>query len=153
MSHFHYASGILLTRVLWVKPGPDHPFVIVDAAMNDFLRPALYDAWHEFAAVQPCGAHMLADIVGPVYETGDTFARGRRIDRVAPADLCVVHTVGAYGATMASSYNRRALPAEVLVDGDHFAVIADRLNMASLARQHFASWQMDSEVALAVVDA
>ncbi|MGF7154295.1 diaminopimelate decarboxylase [Novosphingobium gossypii] len=135
------AAGILLTRVLWVKPGPAHPFVIVDAAMNDLMRPALYDAWHEFSAVRPNGSQMIADIVGPVCETGDTFARDRHIDQLSPGDLAFFHTVGAYGATMASTYNCRALAAEVLVDGDRFAVVADRLDQAAFARQHFAPWQ------------
>ncbi|MGQ3122017.1 MAG: diaminopimelate decarboxylase, partial [Aliihoeflea sp.] len=67
-------AGILLTRVLWVKPGSRHPFVVVDAAMNDLARPAMYDAWHEFAAVRPTGEKFVANIVGPICESGDTFA-------------------------------------------------------------------------------
>ena len=127
-------AGVLLTSVTWVKPGAVHPFVIVDAAMNDLMRPALYDAWHEFSAVKPTGARCRATIVGPVCEAGDTFASARDIDEVVPGDLCVFHTVGAYGATMASTYNCRSLPAEVLVDGERFTVIADRLDARTIAR-------------------
>lgn len=132
-------AGALLTRVIWTKPGTERPFVIVDAAMNDLMRPALYDAWHEFTAVSPSGDRMIADIVGPVCETGDTFARAREIDRCEAGDLCVFHTVGAYGATMASTYNSRALPPEVMVDGDRFAVIAERLEASAIARHRSVS--------------
>src|SRR3546814_11378840 len=99
-------TGVLLTEVLWVKPGATNPFVIVDAAMNDLARPALYDAYHDFVAVEPTGEKMTASIVGPVCETGDTFARDRTIDRVESGDLAVFRTAGAYGETMASTYNR-----------------------------------------------
>lgn len=135
-------AGILLTRVVWTKPGAKHPFVIVDAAMNDLMRPALYDAWHEFSAVRPSGFRTVADIVGPICETGDTFARARVIDSVEAGDICVFHTVGAYGATMASTYNSRALPPEVMVDGDRFAVIADRFDASAIARLRSVSRPM-----------
>lgn len=134
-------AGVLLTRVIWVKPGAEHPFVIVDAAMNDLMRPALYDAWHEFAAVHPTGYRTVAHIVGPICETGDTFARSREIDQVEAGDLAVFQTVGAYGATMASTYNCRALPPEVLVAGDRFAVVAERLEARAITRQRLAPWQ------------
>ncbi|TXC73807.1 diaminopimelate decarboxylase [Sphingorhabdus soli] len=120
-------AGVLLTKVLWVKPGVRHPYVIVDAAMNDLARPALYDAWHDFAAVAPSGERMIANIAGPVCESGDTFAMARDIDAVGEGDLAVFRTAGAYGATMASTYNSRALVPEVLVDGDRYAVVADRI--------------------------
>ncbi len=120
-------AGVLLTKVLWVKPGVRHPYVIVDAAMNDLARPALYDAWHDFAAVAPSGERMTANIAGPVCESGDTFAMARDIDAVGEGDLAVFRTAGAYGATMASTYNSRALVPEVLVDGDRYAVVADRI--------------------------
>lgn len=120
-------AGVLLTRVIRVKRGVADPFVVVDAAMNDLARPAMYGAWHDFAAVVPVGDHMRANIVGPICETGDTFATGRKIDRVGPGDLAVFRTAGAYGATMASSYNSRGFVAEVLVDGDRFATVADRI--------------------------
>ena len=125
-------AGVLLTEVVWVKPGVVHPYVIVDAAMNDLARPALYDAWHDFAAVAPSGERMVANIAGPVCESGDTFAMGRDIDRVASGDLAVFRTAGAYGATMASTYNSRPLVPEVLVDGDRFAVVADRVAAEAL---------------------
>lgn len=127
-------AGILLTRVIRVKRGGNgDPFVIVDAAMNDLARPALYGAWHDFVAVRPNGSRMIANIVGPICETGDTFAMGRDIDALEPGDLAVFRTAGAYGATMASSYNSRGFVPEVLVDGDRYAVVADRIAPAAIA--------------------
>ncbi|MGN6373940.1 MAG: diaminopimelate decarboxylase [Sphingomonas sp.] len=134
-------AGVLLTRVIWVKPGVVHPYVIVDAAMNDLARPALYDAYHDFAAVRPTGARMTANIAGPVCESGDTFAMGRDIDRVVAGDLAIFRTAGAYGATMASTYNSRALVPEVLVDGDRYAVVADRIQPETiLAAERVPEW-------------
>ena len=134
-------AGVLLTEVIWVKPGVTDPYVIVDAAMNDLMRPALYDAWHDFAAVAPTGGHMRANIAGPVCESGDTFAMGREIDTVKSGDLGVFRTAGAYGATMASTYNSRALVPEVLVDGDRFAVVADRIEPETiLAAERVPDW-------------
>lgn len=121
-------AGVLLTRVVRVKRGIRDPFVIVDAAMNDLARPALYGAYHHFQAVAPRGSQMTANIVGPICETGDTFAMGRTCDLLEAGDLAVFRTAGAYGATMASSYNSRGFVAEVLVDGDKFAVVADRID-------------------------
>ena len=120
-------AGVLLTRVIWVKPGAIRPFIIVDAAMNDLARPAMYDAWHDFEAVAPTGERIVANIAGPVCESGDTFAMEREIDAVKSGDLAVFRTAGAYGATMASTYNSRPLVPEVMVDGDKFAVVADRI--------------------------
>jgi diaminopimelate decarboxylase len=112
-------AGVLLTRVIRVKRnGNRPPFVVVDAAMNDLARPALYGAWHDFDAVRPTGERMTAHIVGPICETGDTFARDRECDALQAGDLAVFRTAGAYGATMASSYNSRGFVPEVLVDGD-----------------------------------
>ncbi len=125
-------AGVLLTRVVRVKRGLNNPFVIVDAAMNDLARPALYGAYHDFAAVEPTGERMTANIVGPICETGDTFAMGRECDALESGDLAVFRTAGAYGATMASSYNSRGFVAEVLVDGDRFAVVADRIDPGSI---------------------
>ena len=134
-------AGVLLTEVVWVKPGVVHPFVIVDAAMNDLARPSLYDAWHDFAAVRPTGERIVANIAGPVCETGDTFATGRDVDAVASGDLAVFRTAGAYGATMASTYNSRPLVPEVLVDGDRYAVVADRVAAESLiAAERVPDW-------------
>ncbi len=121
-------AGVLLTRVIRVKRSSNRaPFVIVDAAMNDLARPAMYGAWHDFDAVQPTGERMTAHIVGPICETGDTFAMDREMDALVAGDLAVFRTAGAYGATMASSYNSRGFVAEVMVDGDKFAVVADRI--------------------------
>ncbi|WP_373489077.1 diaminopimelate decarboxylase [Blastomonas sp.] len=134
-------AGVLLTRVVRVKPGILHPFVVVDAAMNDLARPALYDAWHDFAAVSPDGQRMTANIVGPVCESGDTFAMGRDIDRVGAGDLAIFRTAGAYGATLASSYNSRGIVAEVLVDEDRYAVVADRITPAEImAAERVPAW-------------
>lgn len=125
-------AGVLVTEVIWVKPASGNPYVIVDAAMNDLARPALYDAYHEFEAVEPTGEKMMANIAGPVCETGDTFAMGREIDAVKSGDLAVFRTAGAYGATMASTYNSRPLVPEVLVSGDKFAVVADRIQAETI---------------------
>jgi diaminopimelate decarboxylase len=127
-------AGVLLTRTIRVKRSSNRPpFVIVDAAMNDLARPALYGSWHDFDAVAPNGQKMVAHIVGPICETGDTFAMDREIDALAPGDLAVFRTAGAYGATMASSYNSRGFVAEVMVDGDKFAVVADRIEPAVIS--------------------
>lgn len=135
-------AGVLVTEVIRVKPGSGNvPFVIVDAAMNDLARPALYDAWHDFEAVEPTGQRFTANIVGPVCETGDTFAMGREIDSVAAGDLAIFRTAGAYGATMASTYNSRGLVPEVLVSGDRYAVVAERIQPAIiLAAEHVPDW-------------
>jgi len=125
-------AGVLLTRVIRVKPGPDHPFVILDAAMNDLMRPSLYDAWHAIEAVLPTGERMIADIVGPICETGDTFAVARSIDRVAGGELMIIRTSGAYAATMASTYNSRPLPPEVLVNGGEWALVRERQSIEAL---------------------
>jgi diaminopimelate decarboxylase len=134
-------SGVLMTQVVRVKPGVTSPFVIVDAAMNDLARPALYDAWHDFLAVAPSGTRMTAHIVGPICESSDTFAMGRDIDAVKAGDLAVFRTAGAYGATMANTYNSRALVPEVMVDGARWALVADRIDPATiLAAEQVPDW-------------
>jgi len=134
-------AGVMLTRVIRVKQGHGDPFLIVDGAMNDLARPALYDAWHDFAPVQPRGGTMMANIVGPVCETGDTFARNREIGTIEAGDLAVFRTTGAYGATMASTYNSRALVPEILVDGDRHAVVADRIEPSTImAAERVPDW-------------
>jgi diaminopimelate decarboxylase len=125
-------AGVLLSRVIRVKPGISDPFVIVDAAMNDLMRPALYDAWHKIDAVRPSGEQWTANVVGPVCETGDTFATSRGMDRVEPGDLVVFRTAGAYSAAMSSTYNSRPLTPEVLVDGDRWAVVRARMEVDRL---------------------
>lgn len=125
-------AGVLLTEVIRVKEGAADPFVIVDAAMNDLMRPTLYDAWHAIDAVAPSGEHMIADIVGPVCETGDTFARSRRIDQVEGGALMIIRTAGAYAATMANTYNSRPLTPEVLVNGTQWSVVRERQDLEAL---------------------
>lgn len=120
-------AGVLLTRVIRVKSGIERPFVVVDAGMNDLARPAMYGAWHDFEAVRPSGTTTTAHIVGPICETGDTFAMDRDCDELKAGELAIFRTAGAYGATMASSYNSRGFVAEVLVGGDTYAVVADRI--------------------------
>jgi diaminopimelate decarboxylase len=134
-------TGVLLTRVIRVKPGVAAPFVVVDAAMNDLARPAMYDAWHDFVAVAPSGARGVANVVGPICESSDTFAMGRDIDTLAAGDLAVFRTAGAYGATMANTYNSRPLVPEVMVDGEKWAVVADRIEPATiLAAERVPEW-------------
>jgi diaminopimelate decarboxylase len=134
-------AGVLLTEVIRVKPGSTCPFVILDAAMNDLLRPSLYDAWHEIGAVAPKGGQMVADVVGPVCESGDVFAVARQLDRVVAGDLMIIRTAGAYAATMAGTYNSRPLAPEVLVDGDEWGIVrARRTAEAFLADEAVPTW-------------
>ena len=125
-------AGVLLSRVVRVKQGAQAPFVIVDAAMNDLMRPSLYDAWHDIRAVQPAGARATANVVGPVCETGDTFAMHRDMDVVQAGELVAFMTAGAYGATMAGTYNSRPLTPEVLVSGAQWAVVRERPPLRAL---------------------
>ena len=125
-------AGVLLSRVIRVKPGRPDPFVILDAGMNDLMRPALYDAHHEIDPVRPTGETISANVVGPVCETGDTFATARHMGRVAADDLVVFRTAGAYAATMASTYNSRPLTAEVIVNGAEWAVVRERQDLDAL---------------------
>jgi len=134
-------AGALLTRVVRVKQGAAQSFVIVDAAMNDLMRPSLYDAWHDIRAVIPSGDRVRANVVGPVCETGDTFATDRALDRLAEGDLAVFMTAGAYGATMANTYNSRALTPEVMVSEGRFAVVRARQPIeALLAQDSLPDW-------------
>jgi diaminopimelate decarboxylase len=118
-------AGVLLTRVEHLKRGADRNFAIVDAAMNDLIRPALYDAWHEVVAVREGGIADTYDIVGPVCETGDFLARDRRL-AVKPGDLLAIMSAGAYAMSMASNYNTRPRAAEVIVDDDRVYVVRER---------------------------
>jgi diaminopimelate decarboxylase len=134
-------AGVLLSRVIRVKPGPEHPFLILDAAMNDLMRPALYDAWHAILAVRPDGESMTATIVGPVCESGDTFAVAREMDRVEAGELVIFRTAGAYAAAMANSYNSRPLTPEVLVDGTRWSVVRERVGIeAMIAGESVPDW-------------
>jgi diaminopimelate decarboxylase len=111
------SAGVLLTRVLYLKMNPRKQFVIVDAGMNDLLRPALYQAHHRIEPVgEPRGERVIVDVVGPVCETGDFLARDRELEEVEPGDLLAVRDAGAYGFVMSSNYNLRPRAAEVLID-------------------------------------
>jgi diaminopimelate decarboxylase len=125
-------AGVMLTRVIRVKEGKTYPFVVVDAGMNDLLRPSLYDAWHNIRAVEPNGESFVANIVGPICETGDTFARAREMDKVEAGDLVAFMTAGAYGATMANTYNSRGLVPEAIVSGEAWAVVRERQPIEAL---------------------
>lgn len=128
-------AGILVTRALYVKEGADRTFTIVDAAMNDLIRPTLYEAHHDIQPVAEARKGMPAiaqDIVGPVCETGDYLALDRPLPPFQPGDLLAVMTAGAYGAAMSSTYNTRPLIAEVMVKGDDYAVIRPRVSAEEL---------------------
>jgi diaminopimelate decarboxylase len=136
-------AGILLSRVIQINERSDgRRFLVLDAAMNDLMRPALYDAWHEVVPVRPRpGAARPHDIVGPVCETGDTFARDRDLPPLEAGDLVAFMGAGAYGAVMASEYNSRPLVPEVLVDDGRWAVVRARPTYAQmLAREPKADW-------------
>ena len=137
-------AGVLLTRVIAVKQAGERCWAIVDAAMNDLMRPALYDAWHGIdpaAEPAPGVGRVETDIAGPVCESGDVLGRGRALPPLAAGDLLAVRDVGAYGSVMASTYNGRPLPAEVMVRGDALACIRPRQDHeALLARDEVPSW-------------
>jgi len=122
-------AGILVTEVVYLKEGDAKNFVIVDAAMNDLIRPTLYEAYHEIRQVIPkpqTGPRITADIVGPVCETGDYLAQGREMARPAAGDLLAIGSAGAYGAVLSSTYNSRLLVPEVLVNGSQFHIVRPR---------------------------
>ena len=128
-------AGILLTRVLHLNPRPTKQFLIVDAAMNDLVRPAMYEAYHEIwpVAERPVDAPSVAyDVVGPICESGDTFTTGRALPQLKQGDLVAFMTAGAYGASMSSTYNQRLLVAEVMVKGDQYAVTRPRQSYEEL---------------------
>lgn len=134
-------AGVLVSEVLWVKPGVVHPWVIVDAAMNDLARVAMYDAYHDVVAVKPGGETFTANVAGPVCESSDVFAKNREMDKVQSGDLIALRSAGAYGATMASTYNSRPLVPEVLVSGDQFAVVAKRIPAETIMdEEHVPDW-------------
>jgi diaminopimelate decarboxylase len=136
-------AGVLVTRVLYVKEAAERRFVIVDAAMNDLIRPALYEAWHDIKPVSEAKgtAEFTADVVGPVCETTDIFAKDRRLAAVGADDLLSIGSAGAYGAVMASDYNSRPLIAEVMVKGDEFAIVRPRQTYEDmLGRDRLPDW-------------
>ncbi len=136
-------AGILLTRVLLEKHGQARSFLVLDAAMNDLLRPSLYDAWHDIVPVGAGRETAVYDVVGPVCETGDTFATARELPRCEAGDLVAILGTGAYGASMGSTYNSRPLPAEVLVDGERYAVVRRRQSFDEMlaGEQPAADWR------------
>jgi diaminopimelate decarboxylase len=136
-------AGILVTRVLYVKRGEGKNFVIVDAAMNDLIRPTLYEAYHDIRPVRTSvGAETItADVVGPVCESGDYLALGRKLPKVQAGDLLAIMTAGAYGAVQSSTYNTRALVPEVLVRGKEFATVRPRFDAeAIIALDRLPPW-------------
>lgn len=137
-------AGVLVTRVIHVKEGAMRTFVIVDAAMNDLLRPALYNATHAIVPVTEAAAGtelMEVDVVGPVCETADTFGTGRLLPAMKPGDLLAVRTAGAYGAVMASTYNARPLVPETLVRDATYAVVRERMSVDDMvALESFPPW-------------
>jgi diaminopimelate decarboxylase len=137
-------AGLMVSQVIYVKSGEDRDFLILDGAMNDLIRPAMYDAWHDIIpVVEPAPGIEPAryDIVGPVCESGDTFAKAREVAPMQPGDLVAFRSAGAYGAVMASEYNSRPLIPEVLVHGDQFAVIRKRPSYEEMiARDSLPEW-------------
>ena len=137
-------AGILLTRVLYVKKGEAKSFAVVDAGMNDLMRPAIYDAWHGIVPVNepaPGAPRETLDVVGPVCETADIFGRDRALPMLESDDLLAIRSAGAYGAVMASTYNSRPLVAEVLVKDDAYTVIRPRQKVAELlAMDRIPKW-------------
>jgi len=137
-------AGVLVSSVIYVKQGEDREFLILDAAMNDLVRPSMYGAHHEIDPVveaMPGHERHSYDVVGPVCETGDTFARSRALPKLAAGDLIAFRSAGAYGAVMASEYNTRPLIPEILVKDDHFAVIRARPSFDEiLNRDNIPPW-------------
>jgi len=137
-------AGILVARVIYVKQGEAKNFVIIDAAMNDLIRPTLYEAHHDILPVREPAAQapsMVADVVGPVCESGDYLALDRKLPVLESGDLLAIMTAGAYGAVQAGTYNTRALVPEVLVRGDQYAVVRPRLEVdALIAMDRPAPW-------------
>jgi len=140
-------AGVMITKVLYQKQGPEKLFVIVDAAMNDLIRPSLYQAYHSVWKTERKGEELQADdkivvdIVGPICESGDFLAQARELERVQSGDLLALMSAGAYGFSMSSNYNSRPRAAEVLVNGDRYFVIRQRETYDDLIR---GEWLPDS---------
>lgn len=137
-------AGILVSRVIYVKEGDEKHFIIQDGAMNDLIRPTLYEAWHDIVPVtEPAdGAMIEADVVGPVCESGDYLAKSRRLPKLAQGDLLATMTAGAYGAVQSGTYNSRLLVPEVLVNGGHWALVRPRQSYEELiGLDRLAGWQ------------
>lgn len=143
-------AGVLVSEVILVKPGAAKTFVIVDAAMNDLIRPTLYEAWHDILPLRqprPDAATIRCDIVGPICESGDFLAQNRELAPLSAGDLIMVRSAGAYGAVMASSYNSRPLAPEVMVDGTRFAVTRPRPTIEEMiSTERFPPWMEPKKV-------
>jgi diaminopimelate decarboxylase len=136
-------AGVLLTKVLFTKTNPIKTFAVVDAAMNDLIRPSFYDAYHDIKPLKLSAgkAVQIADVVGPICETGDFLARGRSLPQLFPGDYLAVMSAGAYGFTMSSNYNSRPLAAEVMIKGNQWEVVNRRQNLTELcARESIPSF-------------
>ncbi len=140
-------TGLLVSQVIFVKEGIDRKFCIIDAAMNDLIRPTLYNAYHDIIPVKQAAEDaplLKMDFVGPICESGDYLAKGRECAAVGNGDLLAVRTAGAYAAVMASVYNSRPLVPEVLVNGDTYSVIRKRWTIEDMMElESFAEWQLD----------
>ena len=138
-------AGLLVSEVIYVKEGEDREFLIVDGAMNDLIRPAMYGAHHEIVPlVEPTTGmnYQIYDVVGPVCESGDTFAKGRALPQMQAGELIAFRSAGAYGAVMASEYNSRPLVPEVMVKGDQFAIIRARPSVEDIIKRDIIpEWQ------------
>ncbi len=137
-------AGVLVSRVVYLKEGAARSFLVVDAAMNDLVRPAIYDAWHDIEPVKAPGPNdpvAPIDVVGPICETADRFAAERPLPPIAPGDVIAIRSAGAYGAAMSSEYNSRPLVPEVLVRGDRFEIVRRRPTIAEmLERDRLPDW-------------
>jgi len=135
-------AGILVSSVVFIKQGEEREFLILDAGMNDLIRPSMYDAHHDIIAVNQQNKELKTyDIVGPVCETGDTFAKSRQIHQSEQGDLVAIMSAGAYGAVMSSTYNTRMLAPEVMVKGDSFAIVRERPNYEEIIKaDSIPSW-------------
>ncbi len=135
-------AGVLLSKIEYIKTTPSRQFIVLDAGMNDLIRPTLYSAFHNIRPVTPSGkGKTLYDIVGPICESGDIFAKQREIETVEKDDYIVFDSAGAYGFSMASNYNSRPIPAEILVDGTNVSVVNERQTLDDLiARETIPSW-------------
>jgi len=126
-------SGFLITRSMYTKSTPEKNFIVVDAAMNDLLRPSLYDAYHEIVPGEPMTEErQVVEVVGPICETGDILGEGRVLPFGGRDKLFVIKDCGAYGATMASNYNSRPQPAEVLIDGNEVTLVKPRQKLEDI---------------------
>ncbi|MBC7789801.1 MAG: diaminopimelate decarboxylase [Anaerolineae bacterium] len=132
-------AGLLLTRVVYRKSSGGRQYIITDAGMNDLLRPSHYNAYHHIESVRPNGQRGVFDVVGPVCESGDFFALGRSMDAAEPDDLLVIRSAGAYGFCMSSTYNSRPRAAEVVVDGDRWAIATEREEYSDLTAREITN--------------